>query len=186
MSNQFLDNLSEETLERVKTQSAGIRWLYEMELLQNPQLIDNLKLNIFMQHKRIKDVEILVDQSRKGILIYLKLNWWGNKFNQEEIKFSVEELMSNLLPNFRKRIIFNRDIFQMALDKAKELVRGNNEKSNNNSNVVSNNQNTSKSGLPTTSDLLPDQKEQAVNELQESDESEQRDIQDDSQTQSSS
>lgn len=180
MSNHYLDNLSEDTLERVKTQSAGIRWLYEMELLQNPQLIDNLKLNIFMQHKRITDVEILVDQNRRGILIYLKLTWWGSKFNESDISFSVQELISNLLPNFRKRVIFNRDIFQMALDQAQKLVRGNNEKSDTtDSDDVPNLPYGSFNNLSETPDILPDKKEQTEDADQGSDDAEQPDIQSD-------
>jgi hypothetical protein len=172
--------MSEETIERVKTQSAGIKWLYEMELLQNPQLINNLKLNIFMIHKRIKHIEILVHQEHKAILVFLELTWWGKTFNQEEIKFGVEELLTNLLPNFRNRVVFNYDIFKMSMQKAEQLIRGTHERSSSPNDDDANGDaksSSSKNELPEASNLLPDQKEQTVYEEYKSDGSEQPDLQ---------
>src|SRR5690606_18085919 len=115
MARANIDQLSDDTLETIKTQAAGLKWLYEMELLNSPQLINNLKLNIFTTDTTIKDVELLIDQNTKGLLIYVKLSWWGRKFRQDRIKMNIEDLISQLLPTYRKRVIHERWIFDLAL-----------------------------------------------------------------------
>lgn len=133
-----LSELNENILERVKSQSAGLQWLYEMELVTNPQVLNNLELNIFYQSSYIKNVELLLDQNNKGILIYLELSTWGKWFKKQEIKEKVEDLMTMLLPNYRKRVIYELSIFQMALNKAKEITQGvEHEEPSNSSNNVS-------------------------------------------------
>jgi len=191
MADHFIDNLSDDTLDTIKTQAAGLKWLYEMELLNSPQLINNLKLNILTQDSTIKDVELLIDQNSKAILIYIKLSWWGKVFRKDRIFVSIEDLITQLLPTYRKRVIHERWIFDLAIKKAKQVIGGYNEKSNNaNSGNTSSSdiepQSKSVDELQKASDLLPNQEEQAVDEKESSNEIKQRDLQNDKETQSSS
>lgn len=192
MSKVFIDGLDDDTLEKVKTQAAGLKWLYEMEILNSPQLINNLKLNIFNQDSTIKDVELLIDQNTKAILIYIQLSWWGRKFRQDRIKMSIEDLITQLLPTYRKRVVSERWIFDLALKKVREFIGGKNEKptitDSNGNNVDLDKQGRVKISdeLQKTSDLLPDQEEQKINNTQESDGIKQRDLQDDKKAQGSS
>tara|TARA_R110000868_G_C10973188_1_gene771545 strand:+ start:81039 stop:81620 length:582 start_codon:yes stop_codon:yes gene_type:complete len=179
----FLDNMNDDTLERMKTQASGLKWLYEMEVLNSPQLINNLKLNIFTQDNTIRDVELLFDQNNKGVLIYIKLSWWGRTFRQKEIKIRIEDIITQLLPSYRKRVITERWILDLALTKAKEVVGVKNEKSSKKPNTTDSNgsdtdvSRSSGDELQETSDLLPDQEEQKVDEQKDGNEVEQPDLQ---------
>lgn len=107
-----------------KLQYEGLKWLYEMQMLDHPQLINNLKLNILMVSKRIEEVELLISREHKAILVYLKLSWMGRKFYKESIFLETEEVLSQLLTTFKFRVIDDPKIFKMSLDKVEKALTG--------------------------------------------------------------
>jgi hypothetical protein len=93
----------------------ALSWLLEMEMVSSPYVLNSIILNIFAQVKAIKDAEFVIDENRKAILIYLKLGWFHQKFKSKEIEGQVTEMLDQILPTFRKRVVFDRTILEKAL-----------------------------------------------------------------------
>lgn len=110
--------------DKFKYQYHGLKWLYEMELLDDPQLINNLKLNIFSVSTHIKEVQFLMSQEERKMLIHVELSWWGKKFKEAQISQDITEVMSQLLSNYKFRITTNDSIFKLAVSKVKKSIRG--------------------------------------------------------------
>lgn len=111
-----------------KVKVSALSWLYEMEVLQSPVIMTNLKENILLAHENIKDSEILIFQEHKQILIYLEIDWKAKLFKKhKEISSKVEDIITTLLPSFKNRVVFDKNILTLALKKAKEIYGGSNE-----------------------------------------------------------
>jgi hypothetical protein len=95
-----------------------------MELVRDPQLINNLKLNILTISKRISEVELLFNQDGRQLLVCLELSWLGKKFFKNRIVLDVETRIKTLLPNFRVRVVTEREILNLALEKVKGALSG--------------------------------------------------------------
>lgn len=100
--------------------SEALAWLLEMELVSNPYVLNSIILNMLVGIKGVKDTELVIDEKQKKILIYLELTWFSAKFNKIKIEQKVNEMIGQILPSFKKRIIFDRTI----LEKALKLVAG--------------------------------------------------------------
>ncbi len=110
----------------------------EMELLNHPQAINTIKFNILMASNRIKEVEILTMRENKTMLVLLDLTWIGRKFFKTRIFSEVEEILTQLLPSFRFRVIDDPEIMKLAVERVKQaLTGGKNENALNPSNVPS-------------------------------------------------
>lgn len=104
--------------DRVKFLTSAISWAYEMELVDDPQLLNNLYVNIYSQSKSIQDVELLINKSRKQILIYIKLSFFARLFKKTKhaIITSVLDNLNELLPEFKVRVTIERPVFNKALE----------------------------------------------------------------------
>lgn len=110
--------------EKGKFQFAGIKFLYDMELVDDPQLVNNMKLNVFSISASVRDVEFLSSYQHRSMLIWLDLNWFGRKFLSERIVAGVTERVQALLPQFRFRVTTDRKIFDLALARVKTALKG--------------------------------------------------------------
>ncbi len=110
--------------EKAKFQMEGLKFLYEMELVGDPQLINNLKLNVFSISNSIREVELLSSYHHRSILVFIDVSWFGKIFSQNRIVTGVHERVSELLPNFRFRVITNRAIFDLALKQVSAVLKG--------------------------------------------------------------
>lgn len=110
--------------DRQKFQFEGIKWLFEMEMLGHPQLINNLKMNVLVISRHIKEVELLMDRENKKILVYVKLGWIGRKFYRNDILQETEGVIIQLLPSFRCRATDDINIISLAVKKAKKALGG--------------------------------------------------------------
>jgi hypothetical protein len=120
-------------MDKQKYQYNGIKWLMELELLNSPQAINQLKMNILVVSKKIKEVELLIYRENKTMLVLLDLTWMGRKFSKGRIFAEVQDVLSQLLPSFRIRVIDDPKIMQLAVDLVnKALTGGKNENFNNN------------------------------------------------------
>jgi hypothetical protein len=90
-------------------------WLLEMELIQTPTLLNATILNIFKSVNGLDDAQFVIDTHEKKILIYLELSWFAKKFFKKKVARNVQELLDSALPNFKKRIIFDKEILNKAL-----------------------------------------------------------------------
>lgn len=106
--------------EKAKFQYSALRWLYELELVQDPQLINNLKMNIFSVSTLIKEVEFLSSYQHRQLLILLDLSWIGKKFFAKKIIPAVEDRVKTLLPKFAIRVITDKVLFESAIEKVKK------------------------------------------------------------------
>lgn len=154
-------------VEKGKFQYAGLKFLYEMELIDEPQLINNLKMNIFDISSSIKDIEFLSSYHHRQMLIYIEVSWFGRKFLMKRIEDGILERVKQLLPNFRFRVTSDRKILDLALKTVQSVLKGEQNESSNHANVndtVSTEQNASnridssedsgKSGLQEESSIL--------------------------------
>jgi hypothetical protein len=95
--------------------SGALGWLLEMELVQNPTVLNSIILNIFKTVRSLKDAEFVVDTKEKKILVYLELSRWDMWFHKNEISDKVMELLDQALPTFKKRIIHDKSILEKAI-----------------------------------------------------------------------
>jgi|GEM_PF-6521028 hypothetical protein len=107
--------------DKVLYQVSGVKWLYQYELVYDPQLINHLKMNILMISNRIKEVELLFFTPKKQLLIYLELDWIGTKFYVEQRNEEVTSIVKDLLPSYNIRVITDIAI----LEASKELLKAN-------------------------------------------------------------
>lgn len=109
-------------MDKLKFQFAGINWIREMEILSNPQLINQLKMNILNVSKRINDIELLIAEENRQMLVYVQLSWLGRKFFKRQIFEETEEVLSQILPSFKFRVTDDPKLFALALEKVKEAL----------------------------------------------------------------
>lgn len=110
--------------DKQKFQFEGLKWLHEMEFINHPQVVNNIKLNILMTSNRINEVELLIYREKKSILVLLDLTWIGRKFFKKQIFEDVQESLQQLLPSFRFRVIDDPKIMQLAVEKVKQALTG--------------------------------------------------------------
>lgn len=107
-----------------KFQYAGLKFLYDMEIVDDPQLLNNMKLNIFSVSPSIKEIEFLASYPHRSILVWLEISWFGKKFLEKRIIAGVTDRVQQLLPNFRFRVTTDRRIFDLALARMKTVLKG--------------------------------------------------------------
>lgn len=180
-----------------KTQSAALKWLYEMEALQSPVLRQNLYENVFMAHLGIKDCKLFItppSTNQKGVLIWLKLKFWSKLFKKEEAYQAVTQVVNNLLPSYRVRVVDDEKILELAEKRMKEMYGGSDgaDKTTDTSNVsdtgndshVESGHNEESVSDGETSDILPDSEEQTEDKQEVCNEAEQLNPQVDEEIQS--
>jgi len=100
--------------------SAALSWMVEMELVTNPNVLNAMVLNIFRMVRGVKDAQFVIDTTDKKILIYLELTRWSAWFHKGKAESEVTELIDQVLPAFKKRVVFDKTI----LEKALQLLKG--------------------------------------------------------------
>ncbi len=95
--------------------SGALGWLLEMELVQNPTVLNSIILNIFKTVRDLKNAEFVVDTKEKKILVYLEISRWNTWFHKERISDKTMELLDQALPTFKKRIVFDKTILEKAV-----------------------------------------------------------------------
>ena len=151
---------------------SALKWLYEMEALNSSALLNNLYANIYSSSRHVKDVELLIDRNNRKMLIYMKFSWKANLFLGVK-KRTAELVLDNLqelLPSFEFRITEKRELFDKALERAKEVALGGEDEADqspdsgdgdaSDGNDDGSSSEEQSSELQETSDILPDQEEQ--------------------------
>lgn len=104
--------------------SEALQWLLEMELVNNPRVLNSIILNVFRIVKGVKDADFIIDTQNKKLLIYLELTWFYRKFRQTEVGERVGTMIEQALPTFQTRVVFDRTILNKALDIMKKRTNG--------------------------------------------------------------
>lgn len=131
-------------MDRSKFQHSGIKWLAELEMLSDPdnsrQLINHLKLNLFLSSKHIKEAELLIYRDQKAMLVLLELSWFARKFlsnrSKRDIFGGAEEVLSQILPSFRFRVTDDIKIMELAVARVKHALSGGAHEKTSNSNSI--------------------------------------------------
>lgn len=97
----------------------GLKWLREMEIVDDPYLLSNVKLNLYSVSRFIKDVEILLSKNHKAVLVYLKVGKVAQYFYGNYILDESLETLKSFIPNYSFRVVFDKKVF----DKSLELVQ---------------------------------------------------------------
>ncbi len=105
--------------------TSALSWLYDMEILSSPTVLTNLRENILLSHKRIKNCEILIIEDRQDLMVFIEVTRLGLFFKKEkDIEYSVQQILNKMLPNFRKRIVFDKEVFDKAITSVKKHYGG--------------------------------------------------------------
>lgn len=107
-----------------KYQYEGLKWLFELELLDSPQAINTLKFNILSTSPRIKEADLLIFRENKSMLILLNLTWMGRKFYKKQIMQDVYDIMQQFLPSFKFRVTDDPKIMELAIERIKKALTG--------------------------------------------------------------
>lgn len=150
--------------DKYRFQHSGLKWLYEMELLDDPQLINNLKQNVMSASRfRVRECEFIMSQEDRKILIWIELNWFWKKFFLKQINYDIFDVLSQLLPNYQFRIVTDRKILDLAITKLKKSLKGGTYAVSSSDIDISQSKpdigKDQKGELPEASDLLPDNQE---------------------------
>lgn len=96
-----------------------LNWLYELEYVDSPALLNNLYENIFLTNKNIQDIEIVINKENRTILVFLKLTWYSKLVWRAEIHDRVISVLNKLLPEYRYRVTEDLKLLNLALEKAR-------------------------------------------------------------------
>lgn len=110
--------------EKSKFQYEGMKWIMELQLLNQPQAINTIKFNILMASPRIKEVELLIYRENQTMLVLLDLTWFGRKFQKKQIFSDVQDALSQLLPSFRFRVTDDPNIMTLAVERVQKALTG--------------------------------------------------------------
>jgi hypothetical protein len=127
---------------------AGLKWLYEMEAVNSPVLLNNLYGNIY-SFPNVADAEILLDRYNKKMLVYVKFTWFVRKYwhsRKKLVTISILDQLQELLPSFEFRIIEDKALFDLAVQRMKESVLGGNNENDNKPNDGNSVDDTASSG----------------------------------------
>lgn len=122
--------------EALRFQKAAQAWIFEMNLINNPQAIDIIRLNVLMSSKYIKTCELLVSLEHTAILVWVDIpgkftNWRLGRKGLKNICEDAERLLKKLMPSFAIRVTNQKEIFELSLKRIQELAEGTfDEKSN--------------------------------------------------------
>jgi hypothetical protein len=105
---------------------AGLKWLAEMEAVNSPVLLNMIYGNIY-SFPNVADAEILIDRFNKRMLVYIKFTWFVRKYwktRKKLVSISILDGLQELLPSFEFRIIEDKPLFDLAVQRMKESVLG--------------------------------------------------------------
>ncbi len=171
--------------DRQQYQSQGLQWLYEMEVLNSPHLVNNLKMNIMVVSERIKEVELLISRPHRSIMIWIDvdLGWFRKQVRFDGIQADILDIMEQLLPSYRFRVVHDKAIMELAITRLEESLKGVEGEVSNTSDAGDTDGSTSEDELSEASDILPDQEEQSEDGSEESSETIESDLQSSEETQ---
>ena len=102
----------------INPQSDALKWLLEMELIQDPNVLNSLILNIHKTSKTIRNVEFVTDLHNKRVLVYLDIKpgiFWGKQRKIATIIELTENILNDALPSFEKRVTVDRALLDRAI-----------------------------------------------------------------------
>ena len=95
----------------------AMKWAYDLELFDMPQVQNHLYVNIYSQSKRISNAELILNQNERKLLILLEFDLFARIFSflQTRIITNLQSQLSELMPNYKIRVINDVGIFNKSL-----------------------------------------------------------------------
>ena len=115
--------------DKFKYQHQGIAWMFEVGLLDDPIVVNNIKVNILGNFMDVRDLEYLtLNDGRMEMLMWLDIRkfWFFRKRKIAAIEADVLEIMQKLLPQYKIRVVADRAIFDLALDNVRAFLAAKN------------------------------------------------------------
>lgn len=148
---------------------AGLKWLAEMEAVNSPVLLNVIYGNIY-SFPNVSDCEILIDRYNKKMLVYVKFTWFVRKYwksRKKLVTISILDQLQELLPSFEFRIIEDKALFDLAVQRMKESLLGGNNENDNKPNDGNNDVDTASSGPSSLSINNPSDSSPTTEEVKE-------------------
>lgn len=101
-------------------QAQAMSWLVEMEVVSNPNVLNAMVMNIAGAVKGVKDIQFVIDNQRKKLLIFVELKKWDEFFHKKRICEQLGEMFEQIFPSFEKRVTFDRVLLDRAIKIIKE------------------------------------------------------------------
>ena len=98
-----------------------VKWFLELGIIDD-QVKNHLVLNAYDVHKSIKDVQLILDQERKKLLVYVEISFWSGLFKKDEILNDVHLRIGEMLPSYGIRVTNELKIFKKALNLIKSIT----------------------------------------------------------------
>jgi len=110
-----------ESNDKQSLHSDALAWMREMEFIENDYFLNSLILNI-RKVPYVKHIEIITQKVSRQMLIYLELNWWGKTFKEAKIAEIVLNMMTEALPSYNFRVIYDKELLAKAEERIKKIV----------------------------------------------------------------
>jgi len=102
-------------------------WLAEHNFLLSKPLLEAIYLNIKVTnpyHKSIKDVDFLIDEENRKLLIFVELNlpWYflNPRKKQKQFSYWILDSLEDFIPEFKVKVTYNKDQFYNLV----KLIKG--------------------------------------------------------------
>lgn len=111
--------------EKLQFQYEGIKWLIDMEMVQDPKVITQLNVNVMGRLKQVRDIEyIIAPQPRRQLLAWLDVSRYQNWRRGDSLCQDTERILKSILPRYEIRAVTDRKIFEMAMANLNEYLKG--------------------------------------------------------------
>ena len=108
-------------IDKIETQVAAIKWYLEFGILSDPQVRNHIVLNIYTVDPSIKDTQLVIDQERKRMMVHVDFHFWSSLFKKTRILNDVHIILHEMLPDFKIRVVNNKDLLEKSLEIAKKI-----------------------------------------------------------------
>ena len=101
-------------------------WLIENDVVNDPLVLNGIIVNTMMLVSGVADLECVLDQNNKRILLWAKIDYGKKPFFKKKVNFEesirvqVSDIITGVLPRWKNRVTFERRLF----DKALNIVNG--------------------------------------------------------------
>lgn len=105
-----------------KYEEQTMKWLADLQIVQDPQLLNNFKITVFMVSRHIKNIEVLAVTETKQVLVYLQLGWFGRKFYENTIFRKVKKIIPEYFKDYSFAVTTDIERFEKSLQLVKKAL----------------------------------------------------------------
>lgn len=107
----------------------SLKWLLEMEMIDDPRVLNMIKFNVFAKVRRVVATEFLILlPPKREMLILVETTWLGRLF-QTKLLTEVELVVKAILPQFEVKVTLDPLEFQAAHERVLKYLKENDDRS---------------------------------------------------------